>query len=187
MDRSPSGRRRAIAVAVTVGCCLALVGASIAAGGGVGDAGAMGDGVLDGDVSDGDAAAQAAPGDEFEDGSAEPLTRCFIGEGYPITIGDPPTTIDAVVHLSVLTDASTGGEFGVELAGTNRDTQIVTLAAGVRLNRIGLLAAGANPFAAFDVLYTYELRLPMFEGVISETTYEEDESPIGSAAGAVPC
>lgn len=181
MDRSPSARHRAIAVAVAVGCCLALVGAPVAAGGGVGDAGAMDD------VPDDDAAMQADPGDEFEDGPAEPLTRCFVGEGYPITIGDPPTTIDAVVHLSVLTDASTGGEFGVELAGTNRDARIVTLAAGVRLNRIGLLATGTNPFAAFDVLYAYELRLPMFEGVIGETTYEEDESPIGSAAGAVPC
>ena len=172
MDRTLSTPRRAIAVAVAVGCCLALVGAPVAAGGG---------------ALDGNAATQADPDDEFDDGTAEALTRCFAGEGYPLTIGDPPTTIDAVVHLSVLTDASNGGEFGVELAGTNRDAQIVTLAAGVRLNRIGLLATGVNPFAAFDVLYTYELRLPMFDGVIAETTYEEDRPPVSSAAGAVPC
>lgn len=116
-----------------------------------------------------------------------PLTECFAGEGYPLAIGDPPATIDALVHVSVLTDPAAGDEFGVELAGTLDGEPIVTLAAGVRLDAPGLVATGIDPFAAFDLLYTYELRLPMFDGTIGETTYEEDGPPVGSAAGTVPC
>ncbi|MFC5134606.1 MULTISPECIES: DUF7332 family protein [Haloferacaceae] len=116
-----------------------------------------------------------------------PLTECFAGEGYPLAIGDPPATIDALVHVSVLTDPAAGDEFGVELAGTLDGEAIVTLAAGVRLDAPGLVATGIDPFAAFDLLYAYELRLPMFDGTIGETTYEEDRPPVGSAAGAVPC
>ena len=116
-----------------------------------------------------------------------PLTECFAGEGYPLAIGDPPATIDALVHVSVLTDPAAGDEFGVELAGTIDGDPIVTLAAGVRLDAPGLVATGIDPFAAFDLLYTYELRLPMFEGTIDDSTYEEDRPPVGSAAGTVPC
>lgn len=116
-----------------------------------------------------------------------PLTECFAGEGYPLAIGDPPATIDALVHVSVLTDPTAGNEFGVELAGTLDDQPIVTLAAGVRLDAPGLVATGVDPFAAFDLLYTYELRLPMFDGTIGDATYGEDRPPVGSAAGAVPC
>lgn len=116
-----------------------------------------------------------------------PLTECFAGEGRPLAIGDPPATIDALVHVSVLTDPAAGDEFGVELAGRLDGEPIVTLAAGVRLDAPGLVATGIDPFAAFDLLYAYELRLPMFDGTIGETTYEEDRPPVGSAAGAVPC
>jgi hypothetical protein len=63
----------------------------------------------------------------------------------------------------------------------------VTLAAGVRLDAPGILAAGANPFAAFDLLYTYEFRLPMFAGALDTATYRGDGPPVGSAADAVPC
>ena len=116
-----------------------------------------------------------------------PLTECFAGEGYPLAIGDPPATMDALVHVSVLTDPAAGDEFGVELAGTIDDEPIVTLAAGVRLDAPGLVATGIDPFAAFDLLYTYEFRLPMFDGTIGDSTYEEDRPPVGSAAGTVPC
>ncbi|ESS04974.1 MAG: hypothetical protein A07HR67_00324 [uncultured archaeon A07HR67] len=86
-----------------------------------------------------------------------------------------------------MTDPGAGDEFGVELAGTLDDEPVVTLAAGVRLNAPGLVATGVNPFAAFDLVYTYELRLPMFDGAIDDTTYREDRPPVGSAAGTVPC
>ncbi len=124
---------------------------------------------------------------DTEGAAVGPITQCFAGEGYPLVIGDPPATIDALVHVSVLTDPANGDEFGVELAGTLADDRIVTLAAGVRLSEAGLLATGVNPFAAFDLLYTYELRLPMFDGLTGETTYEEDRPPVSGAAGTVPC
>ena len=116
-----------------------------------------------------------------------PLTQCFAGDGYPISIGDHGATIDAVVHLSVITDPSVGNEFGIEAAGALDDDQIITLATGVRLTAREAIADGFNPFSAFDVLYTYELRLPMFDGAIGESEYQDEGSPITSAAGAVPC
>lgn len=116
-----------------------------------------------------------------------PITGCFAGDGYPLAIGDPPATIDALVHASVLTDPGAGDELGVELAGRLEDAPIVTLGAGVRLDAPGLIATGVNPFAAFDLLYTYELRLPMFDGIVDDPTYESDQPPVGSAADTVPC
>ena len=168
----PSRSRPAVAAAVAAAAgvlLLALVGSGALVGGGAA--------VVDGEPS----------ADELDDATVDPITECFAGEGYPLVIGDPPTTIDSLVHLSVLTDPSNGGEFGVELAGTIEDDRIVTLAVGVRLSRAGSVATGVNPFAAFDVLYTYELRLPMFDGVIGQSTYEEDSPPVSGAAGTVPC
>lgn len=125
-------------------------------------------------------------GDETERTGA-PLTECFVGEGYPLSIGNGSATIDAVVHASVLTDPAAGDEFGVELAGSIDEDPLVTLAAGVRFDAPGLLSTGVNPFAAFDLVYTYELRLPMFDGSIGDTEHREDSPPVGSAAGTVPC
>lgn len=125
--------------------------------------------------------------DETTRDGVGPLTRCFDGKGYPISIGDEGATIDALVHLSVLTDPAVGNEFGLEAAGAIGGDPIVTLAAGVRLTAREAIADGVNPFAAFDVLYTYELRLPMFDGAVDDTEYRDEGSPITSAAGAIPC
>jgi len=114
-------------------------------------------------------------------------TRCFAGEGYPISIGDGGAAIEALVHLSVLTDPTAGNEFGLEAAGTLDGEPIVTLGAGVRLTAREAIANGVDPFAAFDVLYAYELRLPMFDGSIGDSEYRDEGSPIDSGAGAVPC
>ena len=164
---------------------LALVGGGTLAGAGAADVAdtAAGSGPVAHDAV-GDA---NAPGNEFDEEPVGPITDCFAGEGYPLVIVYPPTTIDSLVHLSVLTDPQNGGEFGVELAGTIEDDRIVTLAAGVRLSRAGLVATGVNPFAAFDLLYTYELRLPMFDGTIGQSTYEEDRPPVSGATETVPC
>lgn len=118
---------------------------------------------------------------------AAPPTRCFSGEGYPISIGETGATIDAVVHLSVLTDPAVGNEFGLEAAGSIGGDRIVTLAAGVRLTARAAIVDGVDPFAAFDVLYAYELQLPMFDGAIGDAEYRDDGSPIASEAGVVPC
>ncbi|TKX55743.1 hypothetical protein EXE42_01735 [Halorubrum sp. SP3] len=132
--------------------------------------------------------ATVGPGVDANEGIT-PITRCFSGEGYPISIGGGKggATMAAVIHLSVLTDPAAGNEFGLETAGRLGDESIVTLAAGVRLTAREAFANGVDPFAAFDVLYTYELRLPMFEGAVGDAEYEDDGSPIGSSAGAVAC
>ena len=116
-----------------------------------------------------------------------PPTTCFVGEGYPLSIGNGSATIDAVVHASVLTDPAAGDEFGVELAGSLDGDPLVTLAAGVRVDAPGLITNGTNPFTAFDLLYAYELRLPMFDGIVGDSEHREDRPPVGSAAGTVPC
>ncbi|GAA0510809.1 hypothetical protein SAMN04488066_10968 [Halorubrum aquaticum] len=156
-------------------CCLVLLVATAAVPGGVA--------ATTPDPTEG----TADPSDGTADREVGPLTECFAGDGYPLAIGDPPATIDALVHVSVLTDPAAGDEFGVELAGTLEGEPVVTLAAGVRLNAPGLIATGIDPFAAFDLLYAYELRLSMFDGGIDDTAYDEDRPPVGSAAGAVPC
>ena len=120
------------------------------------------------------------------DGGTDRPTGCFAGEGYPISIGETGAAIEAVVHLSVLTDPAAGDEFGIEAAGTLDGDPIVTLAAGVRFTGREAVANGIDPFAAFDVLYAYELRLPMFDGTVDNADYEDDSSPI-DGAGAVPC
>jgi len=136
-----------------------------------------------------DASARSATGPSVgpaDDGTGQP-TECFAGEGYPISIGETGAVVEAVVHLSVLTDPAAGDEFGIEAAGTLDDDPIVTLAAGVRFSGREAVANGIDPFAAFDVLYTYELRLPMFDGTVGDAGYEDDGSPIDAGAGTVAC
>ncbi|MDZ5812051.1 hypothetical protein U4E84_11930 [Halorubrum sp. AD140] len=137
---------------------------------------------VDGDAPDGHAQASEAPDD-----AASPPTRCFAGDGYPISIGETGATIDARVHLSVLTDPAAGNEFGMEATGALDGDTVVTLAAGVRLTAREAVSNGVDPFAAFDVLYAYELRLPMFDGSLEDSEYRDDGSPIESGAGAVAC
>ena len=144
------------------------------------------DGPGTGGTADGSAA--VGPGSDSDDGGVAPITRCFTGDGYPISIGDGSgASMRTVIHLSVLTDPAAGNEFGVETAGRIDGESIVTLAAGVRLTARRAIADGIDPFAAFDVLYTYELRLPMFDGAVGDADYEDDGSPIDSSAGAVDC
>jgi hypothetical protein len=183
MERPSTRRARLTLVAVLVSvCCLAAaVGPGVVAGERVVDDGSTDD-LLAGDSID-PSPTGSPPGD------IGPITRCFTGEGYPLAIGNGngSARIDAAVHASVLTDPAAGDEVGVELAGSLDRARIVTLAAGVRLDAPGILAAGANPFAAFDLLYAYELRLPMFAGALDTSTYRGDGPPVGSAADAVPC
>ncbi|ELZ35633.1 DUF7332 family protein [Halorubrum tebenquichense] len=132
--------------------------------------------------------ATVGPGLDGNGSEVGPITRCFTGEGYPISIGGQGgATMEAVLHLSVLTDSGAGNEFGLETAGSLDGEPIVTLAAGVRLTAREAIANGVDPFAAFDVLYTYDLRLPMFEGAVGDAGYEDDGSPIDSTAGAAAC
>ncbi|TKX59044.1 hypothetical protein EXE44_05740 [Halorubrum sp. SS7] len=136
-----------------------------------------------------DGPATVGTGADANRSTAPPITRCFTGRGYPISIGDGGSgaTMETVVHLSVLTDPAAGNEFGVETAGRLDGEPIVTLAAGVRLTGREAIANGFDPLAAFDVLYTYEMRLPMFAGAVGDADYEDDGSPIESSAGAVAC
>ncbi|WP_418284938.1 DUF7332 family protein [Halorubrum sp. DTA46] len=187
----PGFRSHAVTATLALSVCVAVavvvvvvVAASAGAAAGSGATASDATSALDGDdrgTIDGERS------DEAPRDGVGPLTRCFDGEGYPVSIGDEGATIDALVHLSVLTDPAVGNEFGVEAVGAIGGDPIVTLAAGVRLTAREAIADGVNPFAAFDVLYTYELRLPMFDGAVGDTEYRDEGSPITSAAGVVPC
>jgi hypothetical protein len=184
MPRLRRTRVRALALA------LLLLAASLGAGAAAGQAAASG-GTATQSAAEGLAAvpSTAGPGVDANRSEAPRITRCFTGSGYPISIGDGEggATMETVIHLSVLTDPGAGNEFGVETAGLLDGEPIVTLAAGVRLTARQAIADGIDPFAAFDVLYTYELQLPMFAGSIGDAGYEDDGSPIDSSAGAVDC
>ena len=184
MTRPQWTRVRALALS------LLLLAASLGAGALAGQAAAWG-GTATQSAAEGPVVgpATAGPGLGSNGSDVAPITRCFTGSGYPISIGDGEggATMEAVVHLSVLTDPDAGNEFGLETAGRLDGESIVTLAAGVRLTARQAVADGIDPFAAFDVLYTYELRLPMFAGSVSDADYEDDGSPIDSGAGAVAC
>lgn len=174
MTRDSPARTGAVAVAVLVLSAVVGTGAFV---GGAAAAGSAGDPVV-----------QTVGGpDRFGDDEVGSLTECFVGEGYPIAIGESGPTIETRVHLSVLTDPEVGNEFGLEAAGTLGGTPIVTLAAGVRLTAREAIANGLDPFAAFDVLYTYELRLPMFDGSVDDSEYRDDGSPIDAGTGSVTC
>lgn len=190
MSRRP--RARAVALSLLL----------VAATAGVGGGGAVGQPERPGAAAVGSAAhslasaesatpgpATVGPGGDANRSEVGRLTRCFSGDGYPISIGggEGGATMAAVVHLSVLTDPGAGNEFGVETAGELDGEPIVTLAAGVRLTGREAIANGFDPLAAFDVLYTYELQLPMFAGAVGDADYEDDGSPIDSSAGAVAC
>ena len=164
---------RSVARFAALATALLLLSALAASGAAVGVGAAQADG--------------GAPGGDADGDAATPPTRCFTGDGYPISIGETGATIDAVVHLSVLTDPAAGDEFGLEAAGALDGVPIVTLAAGVRLTAREAVANGIDPFAAFDVLYAYELDLPMFGGAIGDSDYRDDGSPVESGAGTAAC
>ena len=176
---------------------LLLVAASVGPAGAAGQAAASGGtatqppGTAVHASAGGPAAGPATVGSGVDANASEvaPITRCFTGDGYPISIGgdEGDAAMETVVHLSVLTDPGAGNEFGIETAGRLDGEPVVVLAAGVRLTARQAVADGVDPFAAFDVLYTYELRLPMFAGAVGDADYEDGGSPIDSSAGAVPC
>ncbi|QUO46652.1 MULTISPECIES: DUF7332 family protein [Halorubrum] len=184
MTRPQRTRVRALALA------LLLLAASLGAGAVAGQAATPGETATQ-SAAEGPAVgpATAGPGVDADRTEVAPITRCFTGSGYPISIGDGEggATMETVVHLSVLTDPGAGNEFGVETAGRLDGEPIVVLAAGVRLTARQAIADGIDPFAAFDVLYTYELQLPMFAGSVGDADYEDDGSPIESSAGAIDC
>ncbi|MDV7349432.1 hypothetical protein R3751_06525 [Halorubrum distributum] len=184
MTRPRRTRVRALALA------LLLLAASLGAGAVAGQAAASGETATQ-SAAEGPAAGPSTvgPGVDADRTEVAPITRCFTGSGYPISIGDGEggATMETVVHLSVLTDPGAGNEFGVETAGRLDGEPIVALAAGVRLTGREAIANGFDPLAAFDVLYTYELQLPMFAGSVGDADYEDDGSPIESSAGAVDC
>ncbi|WP_424015310.1 DUF7332 family protein [Halorubrum xinjiangense] len=188
MTRPQRTRVRALALALLL--LVASLGAGAVAGQVTGQT-APPEGTATESAGEGPAAGPATvgPGVDANGGEAPPITRCFTGSGYPISIGDGESgaTMETVVHLSVLTDPGAGNEFGIETAGRLDGEPIVTLAAGVRLTARQAIADGIDPFAAFDVLYTYELQLPMFAGSVGDADYEDDGSPIESSAGAVDC
>lgn len=183
-----TGHSAARLVALATGLVLvsALAASGAAVGAGAAQAGVSAAQTDSGATQTGGAPNGGADGDASDDAVTTP-TRCFAGDGYPVSIGETGATIDAIVHLSVLTDPAAGNEFGLEAAGTLDGDPVVTLAAGVRLTAREAVASGVDPFAAFDVLYAYELSLPMFGGAIDDAEYRDDGPPIELGAGTADC
>ncbi|GAB7008505.1 DUF7332 family protein [Halorubrum trueperi] len=188
MDRAPRTALVALAIALLLVSATAASGAIVAGSSASQPAQATSTAPSVGGASSVDASSVDASSEApAESDRVDPLTECFAGEGYPLSIGETGAAIEALVHLSVLTDPAVGNEFGMEAAGTLDGEPIVTLAAGVRLTAREAITDGVDPFAAFDVLYTYELRLPMFDGSIGDSEYRDSGSPFTSGAGIVPC
>ncbi|MDR5672147.1 hypothetical protein RH858_03125 [Halalkaliarchaeum sp. AArc-GB] len=140
------------------------------------------------------------PAPDVDDGSAvetsESVTDtevldsgCFAGEGRAFSIGTQGPRIAMRLHLSVLTDLGEPGSFGVELAGSTGQYDLVHLVAGVQFS--GLEDADRflrNPFDAFSLVYSYELRLPMFADAPGvDPIHTEDEPPLEGPVGVADC
>ncbi|MFP4625645.1 MAG: hypothetical protein ACLFNI_03520 [Natronomonas sp.] len=115
--------------------------------------------------------------------AAQPFPSCFQGEGATLGIGDDPG-IDVRLHLSLLTDPTNPAEFGGEFVGHSDGTTIVMVAAGVALK--DPQAVAEDPIGAYELISYLYLNLPMFEGHIDETEYEEDVF-VDSAADRIDC
>lgn len=115
--------------------------------------------------------------------AAQPFPTCFQGEGTSLGIGDDPG-IEVRLHLSLLTDPTNPAEFGGEFVGHTDGSTIVMVAAGVSLKDPEAVAE--NPIGAYDLISYLYLNLPMFEGHIDETEYEEDVF-IDSEADRIDC
>lgn len=118
-----------------------------------------------------------------------PDSGCFAGDGRTFSIGTQGPQIGMRLHLSALTDLGNPGSVGVELAGSTGEYEVVHLVAGVEFrgveNRDGFLA---NPFEAFALVYSSELRLPMFADAGSvDPVHTEDEPPVEGPVGVADC
>ncbi|WP_449267270.1 DUF7332 family protein [Halalkaliarchaeum desulfuricum] len=118
-----------------------------------------------------------------------PDSGCFAGEGRAFSIGTEGPRIAMRLHLSVLTDLGEPGSFGVELAGSTGQFDVVHLVAGVQF--AGVEDADRflrDPFQAFDLVYTYELRLPMLADTPGvDPVHTEDEPPVDGPVGVADC
>ena len=121
--------------------------------------------------------------------SEAPDSGCFAGEGRAFSIGTQGPRIAMRLHLSVLTDLGEPGSFGVELAGSTGQYDLVHLVAGVQF--AGLEDADRflrDPFEAFALVYSYELRLPMFADAPGvDPIHTEDEPPVEGPVGVADC
>lgn len=118
-----------------------------------------------------------------------PDSGCFAGEGRAFSIGTQGPRIAMRLHLSVLTDLGEPGSFGVELAGSTGQYDVVHLVAGVQF--AGVEDADRfllDPFEAFALVYGYELRLPMFADAPGvDPIHTEDEPPVDGPVGVADC
>ena len=113
---------------------------------------------------------------------------CFPGDGYRFDIGTEGPRIVAVLHLSVFTDPLNPGAFGVELSGTALNQSIVSLQAGVRYDGVdGPGQLLADPFAPFEYVFDYRMRLPMFASADVGPSEYESEKPFSGPVERAEC
>ncbi|SFR47209.1 DUF7332 family protein [Halogeometricum limi] len=105
--------------------------------------------------------------------------RCFPPGGHELGIGTEGPGIRVTIHTSLFTNLSGPGALGIEASGSALDTTILELRTGVVFDGTGpVLDFLANPFSRFAVLFDYGFELPMFDGMVEESRYESDESPV---------
>ncbi|MUV56883.1 hypothetical protein [Halogeometricum sp. CBA1124] len=111
-----------------------------------------------------------------DDGS-EPV--CFPGGGHELDIGTEGPGIAVTVHTSLFTNLTDAGALGMEARGTALNATIIELRTGVVFDGVGPAEEFlANPFSRFAILFDYSFELPMFAGLVDDSSYETDESPV---------
>jgi hypothetical protein len=104
---------------------------------------------------------------------------CFPGGGHELDIGTEGPAIAVTVHTSLFTNLTDVGALGVEARGTALNATIIELRTGVVFDGVGPAEEFlADPFSRFAVLFDYSFELPMFAGMVDESGYETDESPV---------
>lgn len=109
---------------------------------------------------------------------------CF-GGGTDLTVGTEGPSIDLTIYTSLFTNLTGPGAFGLGAVGGTGEHTVVTLRAGVVFAGVGDPAAFlADPFARFGLAFDYTLSLPMFEGLVGDSEYTEDDAPVSGVPEA---
>lgn len=123
------------------------------------------------------------------DSPDETAAECFPGDGYEFQIGSQGPQIDAIVHLSLLSNLGAPGTLGIEMAGSTASDHILTLRTGVIFEGVDSASNfTADPLAYFSLAFEYDFQLPMFADATGEDfTLEDDGAPFDAPIGDAAC
>ncbi|WP_232687464.1 DUF7332 family protein [Halobacterium zhouii] len=84
-----------------------------------------------------------------------------LADGHRFDIGDENPHITFWLHLDLLTNLGSAGDFGFNAVGTALDTRVVTVDLQLHFAGVGPLGEFlSDPFARFSVTAEWELHLP---------------------------